>query len=104
MNNGHKGSLVTDTCRAANAPIPSNSVTDTTKPGLLFDVNVDHVARNHPLVSPNRHRWLQVFQTHQTVGGESATKGGEVKSHKGGGVNLVGAVEVAEENVTLNIL
>jgi hypothetical protein len=50
------GSLVARTSRAAKAPIASDSVTDTIEPGQLFGVDVDHIARPCPLVSPHRHR------------------------------------------------
>jgi hypothetical protein len=74
---GHMGFLVARTRGAAKAPNASDMVTNTMEPGKLFDVDVDHVARPSPLVSPHRHRWLQVLQAPQAKGFDVAADGGE---------------------------
>jgi hypothetical protein len=43
-------------------------VADPIKTGQLLDVDMDHVARLSPLVSPHGHRWLQIFETTQADG------------------------------------
>jgi hypothetical protein len=78
-------------------------VTDAIEPGQLFDVHVDHVARPCPLVSPHRHRWLQVFQAPQTHGIESGADCGKRKGQQAGDAPE-GAALMAQGNGTLQML
>jgi hypothetical protein len=100
---GHMGFFVARTSRAANAPIASDPVPDAIKPGQLFDVDVDHVARLRPLVSPYRHWWLQLFKAAQAKGFEGATDSGERQGQQACDATE-GAALMAQGNGALQML
>jgi hypothetical protein len=64
----HVSLFTTGSTRRTETPIASDPVADPLKTGELLDVDMDHVARLSPLVSPHGHRWLQILETAQTYG------------------------------------
>ena len=100
---GHMGCFVACTSRAAKAPIASDPVPDAIKPGQLFDVDVDHVARPRPLLPLYQHWWLQLFKAAQSHRFEGATDSGERQGQQAGDAPE-GAALMAQGNGALQML
>ena len=69
--------LVAGATGLALTPVAGHSVTDPLKPGQLFCVEMEHVARLFPLVPPNRRFGIEVSQSTQPQGMHHPSDGRE---------------------------